>query len=286
MDFTANYGYNNENYSTTKYGAQGGSEGGGFLGGTQMGSQTNPEGSKTYGKDTLRPLTIKQIIEAQQPHPDSEFKIDGVEVTQLTFVGQIQTVSSQATNTTYKVDDGTGLIEVKQWIDGDADPDKSSPFPKEKDYIRIWGRLRAFNNRRHVGAHMIRLVTDFNEITYHLLEATAVHLYFTRGPPTTGNEIKNESSSGIFVHNVHGGTGEISMPHGARKLPSNISMTSRKVYNFLLNEAKSNEGLHVSLIAQKLNLQVNDAYKAGDELLGAGAIYTTVDDETWAILEY
>ncbi|POS84512.1 hypothetical protein EPUL_002510 [Erysiphe pulchra] len=284
----ANYGYGNENYSTTAYGAQGGIDGGGFLGGTQNGSQTNPEGSKTYGKDTLRPLTIKQIIEAQQPHPDSEFKVDGVEVTQITFIGQIQTVSSQATNTTYKVDDGTGLIEVKQWIDGDADPENGPPPPKENDYIRIWGRLRAFNNRRHVGAHMIRIITDFNEVTYHLLEATAVHLYFLRGPPPSAGGVKNENSTGMFVENLQGSTNAhgTSMPSGLRKLPANLSVTSRKVYNLLSCDAQSNEGLHVSLIAQKLNLQVNDAYKAGDELLGAGAIYTTVDDETWAILEY
>jgi hypothetical protein len=39
---------------------------------------------QTYGKDTLRPVTIKQIIDAQQPHPDAEFKLDGHEMTQVT----------------------------------------------------------------------------------------------------------------------------------------------------------------------------------------------------------
>jgi len=57
-------------------------------------------GVKTYGKETMRPVTIKQIIDAcvcpkedkgwpswqssrHQPHPDSDFKIDDVEVTQV-----------------------------------------------------------------------------------------------------------------------------------------------------------------------------------------------------------
>jgi replication factor A2 len=30
----------------------------------------------------------------------------------------------------------------------------------------------------------------------------------------------------------------------------------------------------------------NEVFKAGDVLLGEGFIYTTVDDETWAVLEY
>lgn len=99
------YGYSNQ-YSTTSYGAQGGANGGGFL---NQGSQDSPAGGRqvspishftrvflrshfgkakyslknSYGKDTLRPVTIKQILDAQQPHPDADFKIDGTEVTQV-----------------------------------------------------------------------------------------------------------------------------------------------------------------------------------------------------------
>lgn len=32
------------------------------------------------GQSTLRPVTIKQIIGADQPHPDADFQIDGVDV--------------------------------------------------------------------------------------------------------------------------------------------------------------------------------------------------------------
>ena len=68
-------------------GSQGGSQGGA---GKVSISNFDVEGSKTYwrlqgtyGKDTLRPVTIKQILDAQQPHPDAEFKIDDVEITQV-----------------------------------------------------------------------------------------------------------------------------------------------------------------------------------------------------------
>ena len=37
-----------------------------------------------YGKDTLRPVTIKQLLDAQLPHPDAEnFKIDDTEIGQV-----------------------------------------------------------------------------------------------------------------------------------------------------------------------------------------------------------
>ena len=63
-------------------------EGGIYSSGVDESSYYLPQG--TYGQDTLRPVTIKQVLDAQQPHPDADFKIDDVEITQvitLVFAG-------------------------------------------------------------------------------------------------------------------------------------------------------------------------------------------------------
>jgi replication factor A2 len=200
---------------------------------------------------------------------------------QITFIGQINNISAQATNTTFKLDDGTGLIEVKQWVDGDADPETAKPLPKEGEYLRVWGRLKAFNNKRHVAAHLLRPITNFNEISCHLLEATSVHLYFTQGPPTNAaNGVKAEG--GMFVDSNGGAAGGESNAGKVTKM----SAIAKKVYELLRSAPQNNEGLHVNMIAQQLHIPANDVFKAGDELLGDGVIFTTVDDETWAVLEY
>ncbi|KAI9821783.1 MAG: replication factor A protein 2 [Pycnora praestabilis] len=291
------YNYNNQ-YHTTSYGAQGGNGGGGFLNqhGSQGGSQNSPGGSasKTYGKDTLRPVTIKQVLDAQQPHPDAEFKIDGTEITQVTFVGQIRNISTQTTNITYKLDDGTGLIEVKQWTDLDTTSmdGQNDLQPKliENAYARVWGRLKAFNNKRHVGAHVIRPIQDLNEIQYHLLEATTVHLYFARGPPehlSKGTSGGMNPINGAYgqPQNTYGEGTEGALGATGRQLPP-MSGPARKVFTALGSSPQSNEGMHAHQIAAQLGMQVNDVMKAGDELLGIGVIFTTVDDETWAVLEF
>ncbi|KAK3712804.1 Replication factor A protein 2 [Vermiconidia calcicola] len=271
-------------YSTTSYGAQGGAGGGGFMPGSQTES---PGGKKGYGKDSLRPVTIKQLVEAHHPNPDAEhFMIDNAEATQVTFVGQVRNISTQTTNVTYKLDDGTGIIEVKQWIDAEtfgdeSDPSNQKPKPTEQSYARVWGRLKAFNNKRHVGAQIIRPIQDFNEIQYHLLEATAVHLFFSRGPP------ESLQAKGGANGATNGGYQQQQQPqqNTGPTIPAGLSQAARKVLNCIKDTPQTNEGLHFQDIATRTGQEVNEILKAGDELQGHGLVYTTVDDHTWALLD-
>ncbi|KAF2637065.1 replication protein A, subunit RPA32 [Massarina eburnea CBS 473.64] len=240
-------------------------------------SQNSPSGGRRDQQDSLRPVTIKQILDAQ---PDGdEFRIDNSKISQLTFIGQIRNIASQALNITYKLDDGTGSIEVKQWNDMDAT--EANPLRArlvEGAYCRAWGKLKSFNDRKHVNVQIIRPIDDNNEVSYHMLEATAVHLYHTRGPigANTG------ASQGAVNNAGHQQTSGAA--YGTQKLAGYTPMAQR-VYQYLSNEPQSNEGLHQQDIAAKLGIDVADVAAAGDNLLEGGLIYTTVDDQTWAILE-
>ncbi|KAH9827905.1 single-stranded DNA binding protein 30K chain [Teratosphaeria destructans] len=264
------------NYSTTSYGAQGGAGGGGFMPGSQSDSPNSAK--RTYGKDTLRPVTIKQLLEAYHPHPDADhFMIDEAETTQITFVGQVRNISTQTTNITYKLDDGTGIIEVKVWVDAEAiESDDSKTKVAEQGYARVWGRLKAFNNKRHVGANIIRPIQDYNEIQYHLLEATAVHLHFTRGPPEALQQQQPQQQNGY---------GQQQITNGGGQMPAGVSRVAKQVFATIKNAPQTHEGLHVQEIATTSKLDVSEVLKGCEELSGAGAIYTTVDDNTWAILD-
>ncbi|KAH0545579.1 hypothetical protein FGG08_000410 [Glutinoglossum americanum] len=287
------YDYNNQ-YQTTSYGAQGGMGGGGFIsqyGGSQGGSQNSPGSASKACLATNFCHILLHPLTAKQPHPDAEFKIDDVEVTQVSFIGQIRNISSQTTMTIYKMDDGTGTIEVKQYVDSDAasfmDTDGTSSKPRlvEGAYAKAWGRLRSSNNKRFVGTHVIRPIQDHNEVQCHLLEATAVHLYFTRGPPeqftnTTADGVhqapgafKQESSS----YNYNAGAG--GMASNGKGLPQ-MSPVARRVYEALKSGPQNHEGVHVHQLVTQLGLPYPEVLKAGDELLGHGSIFTTVDDET------
>lgn len=201
---------------------------------------------------------------------------------QLTFVGQIRNISTQTTNTTYRLDDGTGSIEVKQWIDSDqaeqANPAKAKLV--EGAYCRAWGKLKSFNDRRSVGAQIIRPVEDMNEVNYHLLEATSVHLFFTRGPPGANTGAGAVAAGGGAGHQQAAGGGN----YGGYDL-AGYNQVAKRVFQYLRDAPQSNEGLNQMEIAAKLGIESADVARAGDDLLAGGLIYTTVDDQTWAILE-
>lgn len=249
------------------------------------GSQGESGGNrKKFGPDTLRPVTIKQLIEAHHPNPDAEhFIIDGSETSQITFVGQVRNISTQTTNVTYKLDDGTGIIEVKMWKDMDMNGDEGAPgkaLPTEQSYARVWGRLKAFNNKRHVGAQIIRPIQDFNEIQYHLLEATAVHLHFSRGP------LESVQSKGGANGAANGyGQQQDTGYGGGPQIPAGLSNGAKRVLACIRDTPQGHEGLHIQAIATQISMEISEVQKAGDELQNYGLVYTTVDDHTWALLD-
>ncbi|KAK8118903.1 uncharacterized protein PG998_003529 [Apiospora kogelbergensis] len=273
-------------YSRTSYNAGGGDDAGGFVyGGSQNGSQSGA--GKGYGDATLRPVTIKQLIDAEQAYPDAPFRVDGLEITEVTFVGMVRAISPQTTNVTFRIDDGTGVIEVKQWLDADKQDDENSPKNAcaLDSYVRVWGRVKSFNNKRHVGSHYIKPVTDYNEVQYHLLEATFCHLFFTKGAQGGAAAAANAGAGNdsMFVDGGHGaGGGDVPMSDGLRM----VSAKARQVHAWLVNAEGGNEGLHANIIATAMGISVGEVLKCGEELTSAGVTYTTVDDETFAILDY
>lgn len=232
--------------------------------------------------ESLRPVTIKQIIDAEPAYAgDAAFRIDGLDVKQVTIVGMVRAINPQTTNITYKIDDGTGVIEVKQWLDADKSasaatggPDSPQLFAEEQ-YVRVWGRLKSFSNKRHVGAHVIKPIRDFNEVNYHLLEATYVHLFFTRGGPPAADGATTGAGGGdsMFVDD------------GNDARYQGYTAKARKMYDYLQRDDNPTEGVHMQVIARDAGMSIQDVMAAAEELLSHGTIYTTMDDETFAILD-
>ena len=251
---------------------------------------------KAYDKDTLRPVTIRQIHTSEELHPGGEIRIDDAEVTRISFIGQIRNISKQTTNTTFKLDDGTGTMEAKDWTDMDRPSvdELGNPMPGAKaplevgNWAKVYGSIKFVNNRRHVSIVIIRPIKDYNEISYHLLEATYVHLYVTRGPLEQQANAAGGAADGYgqqeqgYGQQGGGYDAATGMNQGAMQ---NLGMSAKKVLQCLTTSPQTNEGLHVHVIASSTGLQPAEVIRAAEDLVNRSLIFTTVDDHTWALLE-
>ncbi|KAI8977384.1 hypothetical protein BDF20DRAFT_942027 [Mycotypha africana] len=158
---------------------------GGYLDSSFDGSD-NKNGSGGYarrplGDQTLRPLTIKQIKNVSVVH-DNVCRIDGADVTQITFIGVIRGIQDLQTYNVYNIEDGTGVVECKKWIEqneSELEADARRELVLDT-YVRVYGRINSFNGRISVVVHNMRPIVDFNEISYHFLDAIETHLLLTR----------------------------------------------------------------------------------------------------------
>lgn len=48
--------------------------------------------------------------------------------------------------------------------------------------MKVIGNVKAYDNKTHVLVYDASVVTDFNELTYHLLDVILVHCQQTKGP--------------------------------------------------------------------------------------------------------
>ena len=153
-----------------------------------------------------------------------------------------------------------------------------------------------FTNKRLVAAHSIRPVQEFNEVLCHLLEATEVHLHFTRKKAHDDSGAHNVGGVGDVQMGGMGGMSGMSGMGGGVGVGSGGGMANdraqwagltpvqRRIMEFLVTA--DTEGAHCDIISQKTRLPIKEVHTARDELVGKGKVYTTVDDDTLALMNF
>jgi len=248
---------------------------------------TKQGGGKSGSKyQSLVPLTIKQLLVASQQSPDETlFRVDGKEVGQVTFVGCITGVSAQSTiNMSLSVDDGTGKVDVKYWLNDNANaiglPDPSSEWKKSQwsvgQYIRVIGNLRSFNDKKSVVAYRIVPIVDFNEITHHFLEVIYVHLQNTRGTPM-------QISS---TNTIHVGHSNYNQPFLNPMQPTGFMNDLHSQIIGTLRSSTSPTGENVHALAAQLNRSVEEIKTAAEFLISEGHLYSTIDEDHYRATPY
>ncbi|KAI0345172.1 replication protein A, subunit RPA32 [Trametopsis cervina] len=248
--------------------------GGGYIASQSVGG--SPGGAiKRSGIDkSLRPVTIKQLREATQAHADAEWHIDEIEIGPVTVVAMVIKIVPQTTNCMYDLDDGTGTIQARHWVDSSQTAEDDTI--KEQTYVRVMGNLKSFGNQRFINATHIRPVVDEHETYFHTLEACTVNLILQRGPPPRpGQELKPR------VNGVPNGTSPYAAQGSAapqRDQYAHLPPIQRNIINFILSQPNHTDGVHVAAIARAVGGDANAISAALDKLMDDGLVYTTIDE--------
>jgi replication factor A2 len=237
---------------------QGGGDGGGGYGGGS--SQADPSSSqgrtrRPYDEQTLTPVTIRMVRRA---HPDtaggdgSLVLQDGRKLASVKIVGAVRSVEDHSTNVVYNIEDGTGLIEVKQWLDDNectALQELRQETLKEHVYLKIVGQIKDYEGNKIIVANSVRPLSSGNELTHHMLEVAY-----------SGERHKRGKGGG-------GG--------------SDDPLRAAVLHLFEHHEDSGEAGVHVQVCVDKLSgsFQEAEIRKMIEALSEEGHIYSTVSDD-------
>eukprot|EP01041_Mallomonas_annulata_P014745 gene14745-31335_t len=136
-------------------------------------------------KQSITPLPINQLLRAHME--DDVFKINEDEIHIARIIGNIESVDPQSTSMSYRIGDGTGVIECKVWVEKDGGATSKQSRCSEGSVVKVHGVLRQFEGAVHLLVYDMVPLDDFNELTHHLLECIYVRLQQARGPLPSAN---------------------------------------------------------------------------------------------------
>eukprot|EP00771_Trimastix_marina_P000398 gnl/Trimastix_PCT/1416.p1 GENE.gnl/Trimastix_PCT/1416~~gnl/Trimastix_PCT/1416.p1 ORF type:complete len:263 (-),score=50.67 gnl/Trimastix_PCT/1416:51-839(-) len=249
--------------------------------------QERGRGGKRLEDNTLLPMTAHQLLNlVQQDHPDDAFRINGCDITYVTLVGLILETKAESTHHSYKVDDGTGCIDVRQWIQhGEVNDQEEARRGKLKEgiYVRVSGNLNQYMDQKSIMAWQITPIEDFNELTYHLLSVINTHLLQTKGPLPSATTAPGAAATATSTSSTAPGNQAYGAPAGDDS--KNLTPCQQAVYNHIQTVADEDAGLNIEILVERLpQFPSQDVKEAVEFLFQAGYLCSTEDEDHYRTL--
>mmetsp|Transcript_520 Transcript_520/g.678 ORF Transcript_520/g.678 Transcript_520/m.678 type:complete len:277 (-) Transcript_520:4507-5337(-) len=265
--------------------------GGGFdnSGSTTNFSSPSDKPRRSYAEQTLTPVTIRQILNAQS-NGDSITLTDGRALTMCKIVCAVRSMEEASTNFSFLVEDGTGLCEVKQWLDVNDAAQNNAVEDMRRDcqdnvYVRVIGTVKDYDGKRTVVANNVRKCSTANELTHHMLEAIYSQLKYKQGPSTSGmggaamfSPMSNSVPNMNMQHNNQSFGGNQVVEQGGN---DGMNPVEQAVINYIKRNATNEE---IGCDARQMKTALAGQFSAQDiqasltHLSNEGMLYTTVDE--------
>lgn len=241
------------------------------------GGQKEKKARKPTEEQFMIPITIRQALKSLTP--DGQCLIDGRDPHHVKLVACIKDVDHAATAISYNVEDGTGLINVKEWINNVGGPGEGTTNLDAQMYVRIIGKLQSFQGQVSITAYQVKLVSTPNELTHHMLECIYAREMATR---RGGGAV---ATSAALMNNVGFGPQTTGMALDLNNGGSSSAPGFQQVSDYIQKYSEDNEiGIGRSQIVQAMQaagVPEKAVTLAIDQLAGDGMIYSTTDEDTF-----
>lgn len=246
-----------------------GDSGGGFAPSSQPGSGGRTSTRRSHDEQTVLPVTICMMLASQQVDDKPQLP-DGRVLARVRFMAAIRQFNDMSTNIEFEVEDGTGSIKVKEWLDDQKENGKTAELrektKKEHVYVKVTGQLKDFNGNKQVIADSIRPLSTGNELAHHMIEVVYVE-----------QQHRQKHLQPAFTP----GFGQpVGRPLQAAGNAQGDDGLREQILN-LMKDAPSDAGLSIMNCVKMLSNSHSESTIRGmfDMLSQEGVIYSTIDED-------
>ncbi|GAB2285834.1 hypothetical protein Dimus_020274 [Dionaea muscipula] len=257
-------------------------DGGFFASQSTQPTDSGPSPAKSRLSQKTLPVTVKQISQASRSLDDKTiYQIDGVDVTNVKLVGMISKKAERVTDFNFTLDDGTGTIGCRLWVNETIDR-KQMEAIDDGMYVRLIGHLKSSQDKAQVVAFSLWPVNDFNEITHHFIECIHIHLQSKKlAGVSFGQNQMVESSQSTTVKSESNGFHSTPLNQSSVQISvDGLQATDQMILEYLQQASSlaQEKGVHRDEIARHLKLPVDKIMESITCLEGEGLIYSTIDE--------
>ncbi|KAL5559372.1 hypothetical protein UlMin_035583 [Ulmus minor] len=257
--------------------------GGGFMPsqGTQQNDAT-PSPAKARDSHGLVPVTVKMISEGQHSGDEkSNFIIHGVDASNVTMVGMVLNKAERNTDVSLTLDDGTGRIECRRWVNENFDSREMEEI-QDGMYVRVNGHMKTFQGVQQLVAFSVRPVTNFDEVAFHFIECIHNFLRSSKSRLQGNSAIQPADSSLTAPVKLES---KLYQTAPSSQLSGQFSVDGQKScdqlvldYLHLPSSIDKEKGIHKDELSKQLKIPADKISEAIRSLEDEGMIYSTIDE--------
>ncbi len=268
-------------------GFDGGMEGG-DMGGGGFDAMNNATGEaksaekKSFKNKTCMAVTIRQIKTGERDA--GQTVIDKLCPEMVKIMGTVISKESTSTAIEFSINDGTGQISTKLWVDKGSSNEEAMHKITEGSFVSVIGALKEYNDIISLQVFKVFPVEDWNAMTHHLLEVILMHNTNLKGP-VPGSEAAKAAEKNVAYNMGMGGNMMMQSPAGpGGQRATNDSGVDEMLLKAIKATSGREEGTTVEetfefLMKNKENITREKVDEKVRQWHEDGLLYGTIDDQ-------